>query len=265
MFSETTSIEYGSQAEILKDLDRARRAYGHFAERLDDRLIFKGDACVKHYSSGRLALVLHCELAFPTDFETVRVFGKVGLPIREKNFFSIILKADACESEHVEHWENKLVFIPDVHIVQGPEGVIPSFVGFYDVYHGIPDSKRTRIIGETLLFQSAINGLYQSLPLVKDWKPRPLIRDASGIVHSLEVEHVESTPEIVKHVTDDKSSVDSRKPGFINVNADVVLPSVFFDTHEVKVRFGKGSEPFLKVTDVLCGPFDLFCRCEEFH
>src|ERR1039458_771436 len=175
------SIKEGSQGDILESVNRARHAFGDFIERWKDRLILKGNSSVENYHRGRMALVLHCNCSSPVKLKTVGTIREIGLTIREKDLFFLVLKADIGEPHQIEDWNKQLMLVPNVHIVQGPQGVIPGLVGFYDIHDDISNLKGARIVGKSLLFQSAFYGTYKFLPLVKDWEPRPLVCEARSL------------------------------------------------------------------------------------
>ena len=254
---KTTSVKETSQPDLIEGVNRARHAFRNFVERLNDRITLVGDACAKHYCNGRVALILNCEVSFPFNPEARRIVQKVGLSIGEKYFFSLVLKADIPNPHHIEYWEEQLVFVPNIHVVQGPQGPVPSLVGLYNIQHDPANQKSASVIGEALLFQSTIYGNYEFFPLVKDWKLCPSISEAGRFVHGLVVEHVESAPKVVQRVADNEGCICSGESGFVDVDADVIAPFVFFDSDGVKVRFSDGVQQFVKVTDVLCGPFNL--------
>lgn len=149
------------------------------------------------------------------------------------------------------------MLVPDVHIVQGPQGVIPSLGGFYDINDNISNSKGARIVGKTLLFQSVIYGTYKFLPILADWKPRAMVGNSRSLVHGLKVENIERTSEVVERVSNDKSRVNGRECGPVNVNMDPIYPVVFLDANGVKIRSSEGNQEFIQVMDVFCGPFNL--------
>jgi hypothetical protein len=122
----------GSQADIVESVNRARHAFRNFVERDDDGLVLKGNSYVEYYRNGRMALLLHCKLPIPFKFPLVRSIGKEVFVDNEDLF--VVLKADVRKPHHVEYWNEQLMLVPDIHIVQGPEGVIPSLVGLYDIH-----------------------------------------------------------------------------------------------------------------------------------
>jgi hypothetical protein len=251
------SVEERANGEHLEGIDRARHAFRHFVEGLDDRLILVGNPYIEYYRQGRMALILHCEITLPSKFEVVtRFIRKNGLA--DKRVVFVVLKANSGKPHHIEYWDKQLMFVEDVQIVQGPEGMIRSLVGLYDIQENIHNQGYSRISGEALLFQSAINGSYQLFPLVADWKPCPMIGfPRSGGLESLVVQNIKSAFEIMQGISDDQSTVRHVESRFVNVEENAVVPSVFLDTSGVKVGLGERIEKFVKIVDVLHGPFNL--------
>jgi hypothetical protein len=95
-------------------------------------------------------------------------------------------------------------------------------VGFYDINDNVSNGNGARIVRKTLLFQSAVYGYYKFLPVLADWKSRAVIGNARSLTHSLEVENIERTPEVVQRISNDESRVNGRKCGPVNINMDPI-------------------------------------------
>lgn len=244
--------------EHLECINRARHAFRNFVERLNDRLIFVGNSYVEYYRDGRMALILRCEISLPAEFDMeARFLCKDRLVVGKRVAF-IVLKADVSKPHHIEYWDKQLVLIKDVQFVQGPQGTIPSRVGFYDIQNKVDDHGNMRIPGETLLFQSAINGTYELFPLVADWKPCSVVgATGSSGLKNLVIENIQRTFEIVQRVSDDKRASDHIEPRLVDLKSDAIMPFVFLDADGVKVGLSEGLKKFIEVVDVLHGPFNL--------
>lgn len=249
------SIEVGSQTDILESVNRARDAFRDFVERCDDGLVLKGRSYIEYYRKGRMALVLHCKIALPVELPVERRLGNVVL-VGDKDFF-IVLKADVGKPHHIEQWDQQLMLVRDVHIVQGPEGIIPTLVGFYDIHDKGANLHSARIIGDTLLFQSAVYGGYKFLSALSDWKSRAVINSTSGAVKRAVVKNIDRASEIVQNVANNQGGFGHGEPAFVDVDEQVITPFVFLDADGVKVRRGESIQKFIKVMDVLHGPFNL--------
>jgi hypothetical protein len=162
----------------------------------------------------------------------------------------VVLKAHAVESQKLKNWDQKLVLVPDIQIVQGPQGVITSVIGFYAVQKEIVDTT-----GNLLIFQSGINGVYKSIPCVSNWEPRPL----GGLDNHSVVKQVESASEVMQDISDNESGIVEGKWRFINIEPKEIgsLPNISIDADGVKLGTGKLGEETVNVIDVLLGPLNL--------
>jgi len=158
---------------------------------------------------------------------------------------------------NTKHWNKQLVLVENIQFVQGPQGNIPSLVGFYNIQEKINDKSRAGVIGETLLFQSALDATYKFFPMVTDWKPCTVIGGSCVGIEDLIVENIKRTLEVVEHVSNDESTARSIQSRCINLEKKTVASPVFLDANGVKVRFSKGLQQCIKVIDVLHGPFNL--------
>ena len=84
-----------------------------------------------------------------------------------------------------------------------------------------------------------------------------MVGNSRSLVHGLKVENIERTSEVVERVSNDKSRVNGRECGPVNVNMDPIYPVVFLDANGVKIRSSEGNQEFIQVMDVFCGPFNL--------
>jgi hypothetical protein len=218
-------------------------------QRWNDRLVLEGCSKVKEYCGGRMALILDVNVNVWGQSDAAGVVHQVELPLINRKMF-IVLKADTVESKKLEQWDEKLMLVPDVHIVESPEGVIPSRVGFYVVKDEIVD--RT---GDLLLFQSAIKGNYKLLPRIANWEGRPIRRATDKSV----VEDIQSASQVVQCVTDNKCCSTEGKWRWLDVNAKVIaqLFRVFIDADSVEVRCEELCDSGVNVVDVLLGPLNL--------
>jgi hypothetical protein len=252
------SLEKRSNLEHFESINRARHAFRNFVERLNDRLTLVGNSYVEQYRNGRMALILRCELSFPTKFDVEARFLSKDRLLVDKRIAFIVLKAKLGKPHHIEYWDQQLMFVEDVQIVQGPKGAIPSLVGLYDIQQEIDDQRDSGISGETLLFQSAIDLTYKFLPLIANWKPCPVI-GLSGCdgFKSLVVQNIQGAFEIMQDIADDESAARHVESGLVNLKSNTVAPFVFLDADGVKIRFGESLKQLIQVTDVLHGPFNL--------
>ena len=158
-----SQLQLSIPQQDLERLNRARDFFGDPMQRWHDGLTLKNSSKMEAYANGRIALVIQCRLptvnvAIEPDF--ARVIGKDSGMFNDDAF--IILKADTRKPHYLESWNQELVFINDIQIVQGPEERIPSLVGFYRIQNKIMDC-----LSDSLLFQSAFYPLLRATaPLI---------------------------------------------------------------------------------------------------
>lgn len=252
----TASFKESAQSEIIESVNRARDFFGDPVKRWNDRLILKGSSYVENYCEGRMALILHCKVSFPVNLPMVGALRDVVG--REQESFFIVLKANVAKPHKIEHWDKQLMLVHDVHIVQGPQGPILSSVGLYDIHDNVTNLNSNRVIGKTLLFQSAIYSSYKFFPLIADWKPRAVICAESNAMRERSVvENINRASKIVQCVANNQSCIGRGESCLIDLNEKMVTPFVFLDSDGVEVRFSERIQQLIQVTDVLHGPFNL--------
>lgn len=249
--------ELSREREHLECLNRARDFFGDTCQRQKDRLILEHGIWPEDYSRGRMALVLDC------DFPVVGVsqsdaagFVHEVSSISDRSAF-LILKADINNPHKLQGWDEKLMLIADIHLVQGPDGVIPSRVGFYRIHHEGPK------FGSNLpLLQSTLEPLvYKSFALIEDWETGMRCRSSLTTENDLVVHQIESASKVVQRIPGSKGDFIGGKQIFSDVDTQEILASlcVVINSRSVAVRVvGKGQPKRVNVRDVLVGPLNLF-------
>jgi hypothetical protein len=248
-----------TQSTLSKEqLERFNRASDHYRNILNlwqDRLALEGESLVEQYCRERFALILHCEILSVEGIERKHAFptsigNKNGLIVDDA---FVVLKANTVNESPLKHWNNELVFVPDIQIVQGPDGVIPSFVGLYRVEHKLVDK-----IGDLLLFQSIIQSGYQFISRIADQKASVVRGNTVTFPDNIVPENVQSAAEIVKRIADNEGGFLYSQCTRIKVNRDPIsMLRVSLNTNSVMGYVAHPHEQSIKVTDVLLGPFNL--------
>lgn len=251
-------ISERTNVKTLENLDCARDAFRDLHERWNDRLVGERDATAENYRRGRIALIVHLKFPRSLDFESVGVLSEVGLPVSGENVTVLVLKADTGELHYLENWNEQLVLVHDVHVVQSPQGPIPSLVGLYDINDKIAQPDNARVVDQFLLFQSAIYGTYKVLPLILDWKPRVLVGHAScDSIKDAVVQDIQCAAHVVQSVPDNERGVAGGELSGV-FDRNTVAPFVFLNSDGVKIGTGKIGNELVQIVDVLYGPFNLF-------
>lgn len=242
----------GLSQDELERLNRARDFFGDAHQRFKDRLIVERCSKVEEYRRGRAALIL--QLNFPSlcavQPESMRVRqGVDAVPVDSAAF--VVLKADLLKLHPLKDWDQKLMFVPIVQVMEKREPEIPipiaSRVGFYGIQNE-PVERRTDLI----LFKSLIKSGYKFFPSFADWESGPIPR-AIG-----RVEKIEGTPQIMKRVADYQSTTITLKLREIHVESEEIGSiRVLLDADRVEARIEKIGEQHVDIEDVLIGPFNL--------
>jgi hypothetical protein len=240
-----------SRSEQLERLNRARDFFGDPKQRWNDRLVVEACVFSKEYLSGRAALALHCN--FPVESVSDLIAKRSGIseaPSTEHTAI-LILKANIEDLHKLQHWDEKMVLVPDVHVVKCPEQEIPSLVGLYVVQDEISFRE-----DDLLLFQSTIKATFELIPRISYWEPSPIARTADELVPH----EVESAPEIVEGVADNYGAIISRKAFFSKFDMQKILSGlrVVIDIHSVNVALSELAQKRCNVKDMLVGPLNLF-------
>lgn len=238
----------------VKRLNRVADFFGDPLQRWNDRLTLERCSYIEEYCRGRLALVLHCygSVVGVAESNGRGFVHDVNGPAHPSLF--IILKADIGKTHKLEHWDKKLMFIPNIESVKSPQGGISSLVGFncFKEYSGDCDA-------DLLLFQSTVNGVYKSLPRIENWEIGPSSYLATATKDNVIPQMVNGAVEVMESITDSQRSPIYRKSRFVNFKMDeIYLPfAVVLNRDCVEVRIREVGKHSLNLIDVLAGPLNL--------
>ena len=195
--SQSAALAHSEQVEAF---NRARDFFGNPVQRWNDWLALVSGTKTEQYNSGRHALILHCDIPVIGQKDTTSSVQIVRDAVIYRSVL-VCLKADIDKTHNLQHWNQELVLIPDVQVVHGPDGIIPSLVGFYGVQNEVVNG-----LGNLVCFESILKGAYKFLPRVSDWKSGPLGRLAPS-QNDLEVEKIKSASKIMQRVSDDECGI----------------------------------------------------------
>ncbi len=244
-------------SETLERFDRARDFFGDTRQRHADRVVLEQGIWSEYYRDGRMALILDCD--FPVigicQSDSARLVHGVSTSANCSS--CIVLKADIHNCHKLQSWDEKLMLVTDVHLVQGPKGVIPSRVGFYHIHNEAP-----KFGSHLLLFQGTVEPMvYKSFASIADWECIPAGWSAAVIQDNLVEHEIEGAPQIVHSVSSRQGDFVSGKQIFPNFDTEEVLAAlrIIVDSRCVTVRVSPESQPHLvNIRDVLVGPLNLF-------
>ncbi|HVP42243.1 MAG TPA: hypothetical protein VMS96_02360 [Terriglobales bacterium] len=249
----TALLYESSPPERLND---ARNYFHKLMESWNNRLCLKGQANVEHYRSGSMALICECDsstIQLLIQSHPSRSVHEVRGIFHDHVAF-LVLKADTDKPHKLESWNEELVFVRNVQLVYGPEGVIPSLVRFYRI-----EKKLLNSGSNLLLLQSLSKFVFNVLPRVENWEPCPPGWPPTAFQNGRVVEKIQSTSQIVQGVSNDDRCDVQAESGSVNVKSQVVgaaMP-IRFDFDGVKIRRDKFLKQGIDVADVFFGPFNL--------
>ncbi len=237
--------------ERLKRVEDAGDNFRKVMERWNDRLALEGSSYWELYFCGRVALVLDCQLAF----QMKRRGGLVperDAPVVDRHLHAfLVLKKYSPENHTLQGWDDKLVLIHNVEIVESPEGGIPSLVGFYFIPNKITNSL------SRLLFKSTVDYGYKFFPRLEDWKLCMFAGVPVLAENCLTEKNIKSTTQVMNGVSNDQGGPISWELASVPLDPQKVYPNLFIDKERIEVRIPKAADQILQVNDVLIGPFNL--------
>src|ERR1700690_776364 len=158
----------------------------------------------------------------------------------------------------IKNWEDDLVLVEDVQLVQGPQGIIPSRVGLYIVEDDI--SEHTPIP----YFFNPVDGIFNRFPRLSNWElgvagdfyPQPSVKITPN--------QVKSGSKIVNNIPDNGGNILREQR--IKWVVEKQLPGIFVNLSDGAVEvINKRFQCGIKLTDVLFGPFYLEPRSGDIH
>jgi len=161
--------------------------------------------------------------------------------------FVLYIKSD---KHAVEDWENELVLVKDVQLVEGPQGVIPSRIGLH-----IIDNKAVQS-SMVPYFRSTIQGVYKPFPSLSNREARLGRYGNIEMSEDFCPSQIEGGSEIVQGVSEHDRQINRQES--IRRILQEQLSGVTIRVSEWSVEIiNKRINTGLKVSDVLLGPFDL--------
>src|SRR5216684_2386144 len=174
-------------------------------ERLKNWLALHRQSLVKKYMNGRLTLICDLEV-FMAGKRRKGKSGAAENPQTNGKFLApVVLKARIMQCADSQDWKQEPVFIKNVEFVQGPDGVIPSFVRFYGIHNEVCDC-----FGG-LVYQPTFDGSYKFIPGFSEWESGEVIVTPKPTKNDLIDCDIERSLEIMEGVSSNERKVFFRK------------------------------------------------------
>jgi hypothetical protein len=232
-------------------VDNPTDRIGQAMKAWNDRLTVQGRPLVEQYKQGWLTLV--CDLAISKSRQ-----GPFSDPLSSDDpraddvlLASLIFQANVSHNVHAHHREQEPVFVDNVHIVQGPEGIIPSLVRLYGLHNEVTD-----LFGG-LLYQSAVDGNFKCVSGFSEWKPSVIVVTTEPPKDNFVNSTIESGLEIMKRVSDDEGKVAANKLRYFDFKEILSCLRITVDAEYVNAACGEATDRTVEVVNVLLGPLNL--------
>lgn len=219
-------------------------------KRWDDWKSLQRKTLVEQYSEGWVTVVCNLDIILPSGMSGDSIPG--NHPRADKKLLaSLVFTADVVHNANVQNWEQQSVLVENVETVQGPKGVIPSYVWLCDV-QDVVDS----CFGG-LLYQSAINGSYKSIPRFSEWESTEVVVPPQSSKHNFVNRKIERGLKVVQSIPDDKSEILWHNLRYLDLKN--IIASIGIELHDefVKAVASVNLNPAVKIVDVLLGPLNL--------
>lgn len=241
--------ELGSVGEeYLESRNRAVRYFAELMERWDNRLTFKGLPTAKDYADGRYAIALYFKVSSAGDEAEVLPGGERDTADID-DVLILVLHHEVGNLCGRDHRNNQLMFVDNVELVEGPDGLLPSFVWLYRVKDKVDQE------GHELLYFSLLKHISKAIPgLVKREITcgfRPTMCDDDFAHHE-----IESGSHVVDSISENERNIFREWTGF-DCGCLISGLRVRLSDQTMTIGLDKGLEPFFKLDDVAIGPFNL--------
>lgn len=238
------------EVRLLNCLYDARDELRELMQRWDNRLTLETLNIAEQYVKGRLSVIL--DLDFAGHVKTCAQFMVLSdLERKDSLHVPFGLDSERTQRSDGEHRYEQPMFIGNVQIVKGAQGVIPSLVRLYDI------KKESDHIGAETLYCSTVNGGFKFLPCLPKWELGFRRRSATSPNNKLISDMIERGVQVVNSIANDQGDLIGNFPSQAKCRDAISCMSVFLDTKMIKVSLHKSVEHIVQLTDVLIGPFDL--------
>ena len=200
------------------------------------------------YLNGRLSIVLDV-----TPNRDVNAVSNVSVGRYQvvENRPLFVLQFHAVDSDKVNNRDQENMFVVDVESVNGANIAVPSLVRFHALNHQVEDGR------SSAYFSCLCEIAYKFLPRIGNGKLSPSSEGSGAELFNYTApSEIESASQIVDCISGDKCNF----PFECSVSQCVVkelLPRLAINLEAGWLSIRRSADAFLKVRDVLLGPFDL--------
>jgi len=220
-------------------------------ERWNNRFSFPDKSLVEQYQQGRCSLVCDLAIFVPDQFECSNAVSRQCPWAYDVLPVSLVFNANIMHNPHIHDWKQEPMFIENVEIVQGPQGIIPSTVRLYGIHDKLSD------LWGGLLYQSAIDGRYHSISGFSKWEPSMVIKVTESAENNFIDGEIKRTLQIVKGVSDDRREILRNELEHLNLKNIISAVRIAVDAESVEATCSEKVNKAVKIIDVLFGPFNL--------
>jgi hypothetical protein len=227
--------------------------YLELVQRWKDRASFAGRSLTEKYLAGRFALVcdLHVSVS-SAHLDEGATIGDSRQFVNHKRFARLVFAADIPNALDVHLGEEQFVLVKNVETVKLPNGMpVPSQVRLYDVKNEVADS------GGSLMFKSAVDGIFHTFPGVANRKSGMLASLPSGGELNVAGRVVESRSQVMDSVSGDAHQPLRHTFKRDDAEAIVASVSIVLDGDIVRESALVGRQLTVEFSDVFFGPFNL--------
>lgn len=242
------------QHKILRDegiqgFNCARTLFGDPVERWNDWLALQGKPILEQYLAGDLAVLVDVDISVSGRHEVNNPSLDIETAINELH--SVHLRINAVPASDFDKRNQELMFIRNIQIVEGPQGIIPSLVGL----HGIDN----KLLGRgRVLYRSTRNAGYKLFQCVENREFSVLANSPSDFNDKTVVSNVKCAPEIMQSVANHQRHVWRDFATDFNAASALSGFRVFFENDSVMIGIiEECRNKSVQIQDVLLGPINL--------
>lgn len=231
----------------LQDSDDAIDFGSNAKQSLNHLFTLQGISLAERYAEARLSVVLDL---CPKRNKLPVIVGSRQHNIQPLNFPVFMLEFHAIDSSDREHWDQKMVFVVDVELVEGSNISIPSSVRFHAIHDEVEEYMRGWYFSahSGLKIPSFLLGVNRELA-----EPGIDFRNEGA---------VSGTPRNIERAVEIVDSISHRERDFprqLAVSKMVVeelFPRLRVDVQAGAVTVGRSEDSLLNICDVLIGPLN---------